>query len=206
MRRLHPAAIAAIVAALLLPSCATRREITGLEVDGLDRKLSTFAFIEDGKLVEFIVGTKSARYREEDAYVPFEIVIANRGLRTLSLSRESFVLADEQGRRYQAANPRELLESYEFLDWDRTLAELRGIVDTRFAAFTQYPSNFSPRREVQLGRSNVVRDVVSLPKFGYLVDYIYFPQPEDGIKNGEYELFLYAPELPDPVFVRFRVE
>jgi hypothetical protein len=50
-----------------------------------------------------------------------------------------------------------------------------------------------------------VRDAMQLPKFGYLVDYIYFPRPVGGVKNQRFELFLNAPQLPDPVFVRFEV-
>ena len=42
-------------------SCATRQEIVGREVQGVDRKLSTFAYIEEGNLVTFVVDTRIAR-------------------------------------------------------------------------------------------------------------------------------------------------
>ena len=38
---------------------------------------------------------------------------------------------------------------------------------------------FSPTRNFVFGRSNIVRDLVSLPKFGYLLDFIYFPAYRD---------------------------
>jgi len=202
--------LARVVAVLLVlaaaTACGTRRPITDQPTTDLDRKLSTFAWIEEGNLVTLIVGTRAARYRDESNYMPLELAIANRGLKQLTLTRESFTLIDEQGNRYPAASPEELIGGYEFLDLDtQRLAELDEIIFNRFAAFTRYPSKFSPTRTPVPGRSNIVRDLVSLPKFGYLVDYVYFPRPATGIKDHRFELFVDAPELVDPVFVKFEV-
>jgi hypothetical protein len=195
-----------LVLLAVVTGCATRREIRGQAVDGLDRKLSTFAYIEDGDLVDFIVATKATRYRDGEPYVPIEVGVANRGLKQLTLSRESFVLIDAEGNRYPAAGPSELMQSYEFLDLDQRLLELRGVVDTKYAAMTPYPSKFSPTRAASSRRSNLVRDTVSLPRFGYMLDILYFPAPSTGVKDQRFELFLQAPELPDPVFVKFEVK
>lgn len=190
----------------VLLSCAGRKEMRGQKATGLDRKLATFSYIESGDLIDFIVSTKPTRYREESEYIPLEISVGNRGLKQLTLTRESFVLIDEAGNRYPAANPKELMQNYDFLNWDRNLTELPGIVDARFAAFTRYPSMFSPTREVRTVRSSLVRDLVALPKFGYLIDLIYFPKPETGVVGHRFELFMQAPELEDPVFVKFMVK
>ena len=202
---------AAVSLALLLllgsPSCATRRENRGVEVAGLDRKLSTFAFIEDGDLGSFIVDTRSSRNREEGSYLPLEICVANRRLKQISLTRESFTLVDQEGNRYPCAGPKELIEGYPFLDMDRSLAELGEIVVNKFATFTPYPSKFSPTRQFStrgIG-SSLVHDSVNLPKFGFMIDFIYFPRPKTGVLNQRFELFMQAPELPDPVFVKFMV-
>jgi hypothetical protein len=188
-------------------SCVTRQEIRGQEVQGVDRKLSTFAYIEEGNLLTFIVDTRSTRNREADAYIPLEIALANRSLKELTITRESFTLVDEQGNRYPCAGPKELQENYEYLDMDHSLAELEDIVFNRFAAFTRYPSKFSPTRSLSPNpfASNLVRDTVVLPKFGYITDFIYFPKPKTGVLNHKFDLFLTAPELPDPVFVKFAV-
>jgi hypothetical protein len=201
-----------VVAALVLVagSCTERRPAPGEKVNlaGLDRKLSTFAFIEEGKLVSFIVDTRPTRYREEGGYIPLEICVANRGLKKVSLTRESFTLRDQDGNEYPCAGPKELIEGYEFLDLDRRLAELREIIFNRFGAFTEYPSKFSPTR---LGPANtldstIVRDSVGIPQFGYIVDYIYFQRPKAGVVGKRFELFMKARELPDPVFVKFAVQ
>ena len=187
----RPILIAPILVAALAVSCGSRQPIVGEKASDLDRKLSTFAFIEDGDLVTFIVDTRAARFRDESAYMPVEICIANRRLRTLSLTRESFTLIDEEGNRYPAAGPQELIERYKYLDIDRSgFAELEGIVFNKFAAFHRYPSKFSPTREGNFGKvlaggSELVRDRINLPKFGYLLDFIYFPRPSDGLMGPQ---------------------
>jgi hypothetical protein len=142
--------------------------------------------------------------------MPLEIAIANTGVRTLPVTREGFTLIDEEGRRYPAASPSELMQGYDFLDLDRTaFSELGGILTSKFAVFQRYPSKLSPTRELgadQAFVSTVVRDDVSLPKFGYFIDYVYFPKPSGGIKGHTFDLFLSSPALPDPVFVKFVVE
>ncbi len=207
MRRVL-AVLAPLVLAAAALSCGAERPLASIPAPDVDRKLSTFAFIEEGKLVTFIVDARSTRERENAAYIPFEICVANRGVKNLTLTRESFTLVDQEGNRYPCVGPRDLLESYEYLDFDRRLSELPGIVDTRFAAYTRYPSMFSPVRDVVTRpfQSTLVRDSVSLPQFGYLIDYVYFPKPKTGVMGRRFEMFLEAPELSDAVFVKFVVK
>jgi hypothetical protein len=194
-----------VVLIALCGACATRQPIRGQEVSGLDQKLSTFAFIEEGDLVTLIVDTHAARDKDGRPYVPLEIAVANHGLRKLAMTLESFTLLDSQGNRYPAAHPRELLQGYDMLDFDRNLAELEGITFNRFGAMARYPSNFSPTRTLTVGGSSLVRDLVALPRHGYIIDFIYFPAPLTGIRDQQFELFLDSSDLDDPVFVKFEV-
>jgi len=141
-------------------------------------------------------------------HIPIEISVANSGLKQLTLTRESFVLVDAEGNRYPAAGPKELLENYEFLDLDRRLQEIEGVTFNRFATYTIYPSKFSPTRRnpVRPGESSLVRDSITVPKFGYLIDFLYFPRPTQGVMGRKFELFMSAPELEHPVFVKFEVK
>jgi hypothetical protein len=209
MKRKLTLTVATLVLALAGAACFERRSNAPREVGGLDEKLSTFAWQEDGNLVNLIVDTRAARYAEDAGYMPLEIAVANRGVKDLTLTRESFTLVDETGQKYPVVGPRELMESYDFLDRDRTtLAELEGIVEARFATFTRFPSKFSPTRTLMGRGSNLVRDSVSLPKFGYFVDFIYFPKPGTGIKDHKFELQMASPALPpdnNPIFVKFMV-
>jgi hypothetical protein len=197
-----------VVAITLMLSCATRQPVVGQPTSGVDRKLSTFVYIEEGSVGTLLVGTRSAQYRREAAYVPLEISIANRGLDRMTLTRESFTLVDDTGRRYPCAGPSELMSGYPFLDLDRRLQEIDEIVFNRFSALTRYPSQFSPIRQgsALTGTSTLVRDTVSLPRFGYLIDVIYFPMPEGGIPSGRaFELFVDAPEFEEPIYCKFLV-
>jgi hypothetical protein len=195
-------AIALLIAA---PSCTGHKPPSTLDTSGLDEKLSTFVFMEEGKLVSLIVDAKAARIHEKSLYFPLEICVANRGLASdLILTRESFTLIDQDGNRYDVASPRDLIESYQYLDIDRQQAELQSIVDSRFVNFTRYPATFSPTRLP--GPQGVVQDRVSLPKWGYMVDFIYFPVPQSGLVDRRFELHMEATELPDPVFVKFAVQ
>ena len=192
---------------LVMTACASRQPMTGQQAADVDRKLSTFAFIEEGKLATFIVDTRPTRYREGEAYIPVEVAIANRGVKKLSLTRESFTLADEAGNRYPCASPKELLANYDYLDLDRNLSELSEIVFNRFGAMTPYPSKFSPtRRPTRIGESMVVTDTIQLPRYGYMLDMLYFPAPSTGLKGHKFELSMTAPELADPIFVKFEVK
>ena len=186
---------------LAVTACATRVPVADRKADDLDFKLSKHAWMEEGKLVTLIVDTLATRDRGTEPYVPLEIVVANSGVRALTLSRESFTLVDDQGQRHPAAGTRELLERYDYLDQDRAIAELPGIVTNRFATYRFYPNNFSPSRE----DPRIVRDQLTLPKFGWMHDILYFPTPEGGVMGKRLELFLDAPELENPVFVKFEV-
>lgn len=198
--------IVVMAVALTAVACAGRRPMRGGEVGGLDRKLSTFTFIEEGDLVTLIVNTRATRYRENTDFIPIEFALANHALRSLTLSRESFLLIDEQGRRYHVANPRDLLASYDFLELDRRLNEIPNLVFNRFAAFTRYRSSLSPTRVPPAGAEPAtVWERVAVPKSGYIIDMLYFPRPRGGVLNQKFELQLTTTELPHPIFVKFEV-
>ena len=82
------------------------------------------------------------------------------------------------------------------------MADLEGIVYDRFAANTRYDSNFSPTRTAIRG---IVQDRASVPRYGFIIDFIYFPTPSTGVKGQRFDLFMTAPELTDPVFVKLEV-
>ena len=215
------------LALVVASSCVTHQRSTATDTSGLDYKLSTFAFMEEGDLVTFIVDTRASGIHENDPYFPLEISVANRGLKNLTLSRESFILIDEEGDGYHVANPRDLMQGYEHLDVDQRLAEIEGIVFNRFANYRRYPAVFSPTRlagdpgitaiDEDISRSatraprenqqglTTVQDRVTLPKWGYFIDFIYFPTPSTGLEGKRFELHMEAPELPHTIFVKFIV-
>ena len=184
--------VAAISLILGTSGCVSNQKIGGdRDASDLDRTLSTFVWVETGDIATFIVNTQIARYRDDANYVPFQIAVANHGLHLMDLSREAFVLVDEEGVRYPAAGPRELVAEYPYLDLDRSpgLADLEGIVADRFAANTRYVSTFFP---TIASRQAVVRDRMTLPRHGYLIDFVYFPTPPTGVKGHRFVLEMQA--------------
>ena len=204
-RNMLPVILVAVVAAA--SACALQPNNLTRPAPDIDRTLTTFSFIEEGELVTFVVDTRATRDRDANPFIPFEIAVGNRTVNRLNLTRESFTLVDDQGNRYPCVGPKELLEGYNFLDFDRKLGELPSIVSNKFGNFTRYPSMFSPVLDPfsnALG-STVVRDAITLPRFGYFIDFIYFPRPVGGVNGKKFELFLESPDLKDPVFVKFIV-
>lgn len=192
--------IGLVVCALLSSSgaCATaRRPAPG--PDALDPKFSIASYIEEGAEVALIVGTRPTGFKEDEPYVPFEIAIVNKGLERLSLTRESFTLVDEEGNEYPAVGRDELARSYGNVDLDRRLGEIGPIVRGRFQAYTQVPSVLTPSFDKPIDRRLYLR------RFNFAVDFLYFPRPATGVRGRRFELFMRAPELEAPVFVKLRV-
>ncbi len=185
----------------VMAGCITSR-YTERDVRGLDRRLDSFTYIEEGDLAVLCISTYATRFHEEDRYIPLEVAIANRGLRSLTLTRESFTLVDEAGNRYPLVPTKELLENYEKQDFDRKFAHIFSVVIAKFDLYQPVQSNFAPER----WSNRIVIDRVELPKFGYTVDMLYFDQPKTGLKGKKFELFITAEELEEPIFVRFIVE
>jgi hypothetical protein len=168
----------------------------------LDPKLSQSTWIEEGSLVSLIVSTRVTRFRLTQDYIPIEIVIVNRGLEGITLTRESFTLVDASGNRYPVVGREELSKGYRgSTDVDRrNFAEAAPVALGKYQSFTLVPSNFSP------GFDNpIALDRVSLPRFSYILDFLYFPKPP-GLEPGQpMELLVAAPELEEAVFVRFSI-
>lgn len=188
-----------VFASAAMASCAARRSPE--RASTTDPKLAPSTYMEDGRLVALVVSTRAAEVRRSKTHFPLEIAVVNKGLAGLSISPESFVLVDDSGRRHPVAGREDLANRYGNTDIDRRFSEAAGPVRAKFSQYLPVPSNMTPGFD-----RGVARDHVSLPRFAYLLDFVYFPRPEGGAAGRTYELFLSAPELPDPVFVRFRIE
>jgi hypothetical protein len=190
-------ATAALTAMFLaLPACSTGSKRAPSD---LDRKLSQSSYVEEGKLMALIVGTRVTRQREERPYIPFEVAVVNKALASISFTAESFTLVDSEGNRYSTVGFDELRNDYGNVDIDRRLEEVAPTVRGTYQAYEEIPSSLT---------GSFDRPIVQkmfLPKFSYMVDMIYFPTPAGGVKGKRFELFLNAPELQDPVFVKFEV-
>jgi hypothetical protein len=189
----------AVAVALLASACVPRP--AGVSADAIDPKLTLTSFIEDGAVVALVVGTKPAYTVHDRNYIPFEVAVVNKGLDSVSLSRELLVLVDAEGNRYPVVGPDELRREYKgSIDTDQRLTESLGVLLGKYQTYEYVPSNLTPSfdRPVELDR-------VFLPRYSWTHDFVYFATPPGGVRGERFELFLNSPELPDPVFVRFQV-
>ena len=195
-------AFAILVPAVFLTGCESAiKQQDPRKYKGLDHKLDAFTYLEEGKLVALAVSGQAARYRDADSYMPLAIGIANKGVATLHIDRESFLLYDETGRRYPLAPYSEVSERYHRSSADQNFDTFFQIWNAKWPTFTFTSSSFFPIRT-----NSVVHDFFELPRFFYTQEYMYFPKPETGILNHRFELHMKAQGLPDPVFVKFLVD
>jgi hypothetical protein len=178
-------------------ACATRATPSADSV--VDPKFSMSSFIEDGSLVALIVGTRPTAHKAAESYVPFEVAVVNKGLAGLTLTRESFTLVDEQGNEYPTVGREELSRGYGNIDLDRRLGEIAPVVRGRYQSYAHVPSTLTASFD------HPMEQRLSLHRFSYAVDFLYFPRPATGIGGRRFTLFMRAAELPDAVFVKVQV-
>ncbi|MDH3284052.1 MAG: hypothetical protein OEQ13_04885, partial [Acidobacteriota bacterium] len=85
--------VVTVLVCAALAACGSPLENLPREGD-LHPRLTRFAYIEEGKLISFIVDTAATRRREGVPFIPVGVGVANIGLKQISLTRESFTLID----------------------------------------------------------------------------------------------------------------
>ena len=190
---------AAFVVAVALLSVSCARQPLAAPTGQVDRKMSLSSYIEEGQLLALVVSTRVTRLRGDRKYIPLEIAVVNKGMRSLTVNRENLTLVDDNGRRYPAVSRRELSKGYGSADSDRALGELPLWVNSWFSGFAPSPGVLTPTFDRPIAID------FRLPRFTYAIDFLYYPMPEGGIENRKFELVLDSRELEEPVFVRFVV-
>ena len=174
----------------------------GIQPEELDPKYDQFTYVVEGESVAVGIASYVTRYREKEEYIPLEIGVANKMLDKLTLTRNSFLLIDEQGNEYSLTPVEELLENYKKQEADLRLSHIIQISRSLFGGLDQVESNFQPGRV----SDKLVMDRVELPKWYYMIDMLYFQRPATGIKGKKFTFRFNAPELEKPIQVRFRVD
>jgi len=189
----------ALVLALTAAGCATVPNPN--VISPLSKKLSTFNYKDEGKLILLVVGVEAARYNVNEKYFPLLITLANKGAGTLHITRESFTFEDSLNRRYSPLPVTVIQAEYHRGEFDRKLFRQNfSFTATTVERFIPIASNFYP--SVTRG---IVNDNIQLPRFAYLNDILYFPVPEEGVHGGPFRLYFKAPELEEAVVVSFEI-
>ncbi len=192
---------AVVAAVVLLGACHYRGTLP--REPGLHPRLTPFTYLEEGKLIAFAVDTEAARQREEDLLVAFGVGVTNLGLDSLTLNRESFTLVDDTGRRYGMVSLQEMRAAVVAPDFDvKASRDFFGIWATRNRPWPRVDSSF-----FTLARSRrLMQDRVQLHRHAWMSDLLYFSHPEGRLVGRVYEMWIDAPELPEPTFVKFRIK
>ena len=190
------------VSVLLLMGCSLSSSRVGPQGEPLHPTLTRSSYIERGKLLTVVVGTRPTRIRDEAKFMPLEIAVANNGMESLTVTRESFTLVNGDGsKRYSVVSAEELRDTDYNVDVDRRLGEVLPVMNDKYTNYERVASNLSPSFDAPSERSPV-----RLSRFSWLYDYIYFPWPEGGVEEQSFDLLFKTREMENPVVVRFAVE
>ncbi len=173
---------------------------------GTNPRLGPQTYLEEGDLVALSVDVSAATQREASPLVPLAVSIADNGVRGLTLGRESFTLVDKEGNRYPLASVAEAKDANVAADYQSARLFFE-IVGTTYRGYTYVPcSFFPPTMRDPLRRQRIVRDNVELEPRLWTADLLYFPHPKGTLVGRDFELWMSAPQLKEPVFVKFRVK
>jgi hypothetical protein len=152
-----------------------------------------------------VVDVELTRLRLEEKYFPLSIKIANKRLPSLTLTRDSFILIDDNRMPHYMPDIKELQKNYEKLTPDSKFRSQTGLLRdqmlTSFSYYRKADSNFFP---VTAGSARVI-DKVYVRQRGFMEDVIYFPMPPGGIKGKVLILRVDAEELEVPADIAFTV-
>ena len=213
-----------LIALLLLAACAGARPpapIPGGAAPEVSRTLGPFVSIEEGTDIILTVGARVAAMREADAFFPLEVSVTNkRPGQTWTVSRESFLLFDEEGRSYPLPTNDELTSGYHHRTFDSRIFDARTYTTTKLDEYRPVESSFFPDPIRGIGRSSrpmgidgipqvstslVPLETVSLPPFHYLDDVLYFPHPPGPLVGRRFSLEFKATGLAEPARISFRI-
>jgi len=193
--------IPALLAALLLAACASSGGHR--PTSQLSPKLTPFTYYNEGDLLFIGADTRAAQYIRDESIFPLGIALVNKTLRPMTISRESFLLEDETGKRYPLVSHQEYRASYHRSKTDERLA------DTFVEAIRGRFINFSYRELRMFPPSSRLRttstSAVEVQRREMVMGYLYFPIPEGGLHKRDLKLLLRVEERPETFVVRFSV-
>ncbi len=195
----------AILATLLgVAACATHFGPGGApgEAD-ISPKLLPFVFYESGSELFTGVDGRAAQYVKDGEMVPLGLGLANLSMRSLTFTRESFVLECEDGSRYPLVALSEFNRDYKRSRTDARLADtFQEALNARFASYAFRSWRLFPFK----GESAAKNDEIELARRQWTHTYLYFPWPASGVHGKEFVLLVTTKQIPETLVVRFTLK
>lgn len=175
--------------------------------DGTDPRLNLTTFYEEGRIAFLAVDTRAASMVRSREILPLAIIYVNKSGGAIRLNVESFTLRDPEGTVYPLISYETFREQYSNrVGADNRLSEpfyestnvhlgidSSTVSPYRFVAIPFYGADGPRANRLELGSKNYTRG------------FVYFPVPSGGLKDRIFELNVRSPDLPQDIFVRFRI-
>jgi hypothetical protein len=175
----------------------------GLEAasdESTSEKYALTTYRERVSNVTVLVDSFPASMHDGGAFVPVTVAVGLVAGGNVTVTPESFQLFDRSGNVYPAVSYGEILESYDRLAFDATLARRRPIVvGQQFVLSDKLQASFYPNIA-----SGVRVDNIHLAPYTWFETVVYFPRPIAGL-GGVMALEVAGGGIESPIYVKFRV-
>lgn len=188
-------------AVVITAACASRTEVRqSTNATQASPTLAPSIFYEEGRIVFLGVNTGLSRFNTDDELVAVEIGIANKDLATLTVDLEGITL-HEEGKRWPAVSLRERAGHRLRADFERRMqpVSFEEVLQLRYPGFRRLAPNVGGGS----GDRSLAR-TVGMARHTWLLTQVWFPHPGGDLSGRVFEVWLSAPELPDPVFTTVR--
>lgn len=175
---------------------------------GFDPRLTRFTYISETDQADLAVDTEATRLREDSKFIPLAVGFVNITELRATITRDSFTLIDDQGKRYPLASVQDVRSMGSLRTYDqRLMRNFRSIFYTRYSSWTQVQAVFFPINtpDPAFRGLGLLYDTIQVPKMGWFSDMLYFPHPEGILKGRPLQLEVKTPEMKAPVVVKFQV-
>jgi hypothetical protein len=195
-----------LLAALVLVGITTGSPAPQAKMIVLDQKVDNNTWVNREGTLYLTVNVFLTRGADKQAYIPLEIGVANPSGKTVTLTRDSFILVDQDGNTYPMTPPKEIMKKYGRVNFDRSKSALSHTTTPVFNGFNFVRSQFEPNPRMTPGTSNVITDQVEIPTSFAIADLIYFQMPAKGLKGTYFELRVTAAGLEEPQTIKFAID
>lgn len=169
----------------------------------LDVKYDPTTYVNRGPQIILVVNTYlMQKLDEKQAYIPVEVGIGNAASSKVTLSREGFTLVDQAGNTYSPVSGKEIEKNYQRLNFDHERAQIPHIMGPIFSGYKPVTARLTPEAKPR----SLVYDKIDLSGNDALIDILYFKMPSANVKGKIFELRLTAPNLKEPVSIKFKVD
>ena len=174
------------------------------------RKMGYFTYLNEDVSVALLVDVELARMRKAEKFIPLAIKLANKGIRTLKVNRQSLQLVDPANEAYTMPGFKAVEAVYNKYSLDAKYYARKvfteGDMLTSFSTFRKLPCSFFPHPYKDSDLHDVLIENIELPQGSFIEDLIYFPRPKSEAPGQVLRLMLLDSDLESYIDVGFVID